>query len=846
MAKRNMQHLLEKKFFPHVIKPGRYTGGEPGQIIKPPENRLKMAIGYPDLYEIGMSYLGMQILYHIINADDRFICERFFAPDIDAEKILRRENIPIFSLESYRPLKEFDIVGFTLAYEMVYTNMLNILDLAGIPLKSDERGQDDPLIIAGGPVVHNPEPTAPFIDLYYLGDAEENIIKLLEVIRDSKNLPREKKLERIAEDVPSVYVPKLYDASTHIPLVFLAPSKIKSCRIPELKREYYPADPIVPFIETVHDRLVIEIMRGCPNACRFCQATSIYRPVRLRSIDEIASQAHETLDKTGYDEVSLLSLSSGDYPDIIPLTMRLARELYQKRVALAFPSLRPGGFTQELAEAVKTTRKTGLTFAPEAGTERLRTFMQKNISDRELYDTIHIAFRNDWKLIKLYFMLGLPSETDEDIEGIINMIRNVCRIAGEYKGKRVINITLSPFSPKAHTALQWDTQPSPDYIRRKADYIMAGVKNRFVNFKLHNPKLAFLEGVIGRGGRELADVIKTAWADGARLDGWSEHFNYDLWITAFEKNGLDPNNYLRARSYSDTLPWSHIVLPVSEKHLMRQRTSSAMTLKEPKKDTVSTVQPQRPAERTNSFGRSPRRSAKAVTVIAPTKGHIRIRWGRRGMRRFLSHLDNIRVIERVLRRSGLPVAWSQGFHPHMKMSFGPPLTLGFTSEAEYFDLTLERPIQADLMEKPGRILPGGFYFIAAQIIKNPKASISSIINRAVYELVLEEDNDIEDKIEALLIRDKIEVGRVKKDTVRTIDIRPAIYSLGINRHNADYPGQSVLTLELGIGQAGYARPGEVVVAAGLIDKENLPALIFHRKALLGIDDNNNRLTPMDF
>jgi len=841
----NIKHLLETRFFPHVIKPGRYTGGEPGQIIKSPDNRLTMAVGYPDKYEIGMSYLGLQILYHLVNTDDRFACERFFAPDRDAEEIMRRENIPMFSLESHRPLGEFDVIGFTLAYEMVYTNMLNILDLAGIPLRAKQRTDQHPLIIAGGPVAHNPEPTADFIDAYYIGDAEENIIGILDILRQSRALGRREKLERLAQETTSVYVPELYDPSAHKPLIEFAPEIIPSHRVKELRREFYPATQIVPFIETVHDRLTVEIMRGCPRACRFCQACAVYRPVRPRPKREIIEHINSMLAQTGYDEVSLLSLSSSDYPEIIPLTLQLNRELQAKHIALAMPSMRPGTFTQQLADALQTTRKTGLTFAPEAGTERLRAFVRKDITDQDLYDTVHLAFKNGWNLVKLYFMLGLPTETDEDIDGIVQMIRNVCRIARDYKGKRVINITLSPFSPKAHTPLQWDAQPSPEYIRDKADYIKRQARNPFVNFKLHDPELAFLEGVLGRGGREMAAVIESVFRDGARFDGWSEGFHFEHWMQAFDQNNLDPRDYLRERSYSEPLPWSHITLGLTTEHLVRQRTASAMTLKETTEKTPASDIPPPPADGDFGFGRTPKRTLRSSSV-APTRSVLRIRWGRRGLRRFLSHLDNVRVMERALRRTDLPVAYTQGFHPHMKISFGPPLTLGYTSEAEYFDINLDRPVHNDLVDKLNATLPDGYFIAAAQGVINTKVSLSGKLNRAIYELIVDWDQTSPDKIKAMLDKKSLEVQRVGKDSSKTIDIRPAIYAITWQEETDNMPGKAKLSLELGVGQAGYARPTEVMLASGLVDEQEVPALVIHRKELLYIDDDGNRLTPLEF
>lgn len=841
-----MQHLLEKKFFPFVNKPGRYTGGELGQIVKVPENRFKVALGYPDMYEIGMSYLGLQILYSIINADDRFLCERFFAPDRDAEEILRREQIPYFSLESFRPLSQFEVVSFTLAYEMVYTNVLNILDLSGIPIRSADRTDDYPLIIAGGPVVHNPEPMAAFFDLYYIGDAEENITRLLAALLESRNLPRRERLERVVREVPSVYVPQFYDGTTHRALYDFAPEKIKSCRVEQLKRDYYPRNQLIPFIETVHDRLTIEIMRGCPRGCRFCQAMAIYKPVRLRPKEEIITQVEEQIGKTGYDEVSLLSLSASDYPDITFLTAQLARMLQQGKVALALPSLRPGTFTQELADAVKMTRKTGLTFAPEAGTERLRAVIRKDITDDDLYDTIRLVFENGWNLVKLYFMIGLPTETDDDIEGIVRMIRKAAGIAKSTRGKNVLNVSISPFSPKSHTPFQWDEQVAPETVRQKADYIKRRARHPLVNIKFRDPNLAFLEGVIGRGGRELSAVIESAFKAGSRFDGWTEGFDFDKWLKAFEQNNLDPYDYLKGKPFSADLPWLHIELVQSVDYLMkeRNRTSTLLGIQE-KRPTVSTSQESQGASDDGAFGRS-RRKSIAKTAAAPTKNRVRFKWGRKGLVRYLSHLDNARVIERAIRRSGMPVEFTLGFHPHMKISYGPPLPLGYTSEAEYFDVTLDRPFQPGMADRLDEALPKGYFVILARSIIDKKTSLSGKLNRAVYEILVDKNPDYQSKIDILFSNDSVEVERITKNEAKIVDIKPAIYVL---EYRADVPNDSdtaVVYMELGVGSAGYTRPSEVILAAGIADEATLPALDYRRKELLFIDDNNNRFTPMEF
>ncbi len=838
-----MQHLLENKLFPYVNKPGRYIGGEPGQIVKSPDNRFKIALGYPDMYEIGMSYLGLRILYNIINREDRFLCERFFAPDTDAGKILREENIPLFSLESFRPLSEFDVIGLTLAYEMVFTNVLSVLDLSGIPLHAVDRTDKHPIVIAGGPVAYNPEPMSAFFDAFYLGDGEETIVRLLDCLAESKNLKRRERLEKLVGEVPSIYVPQFYDEKTRKPIVEFAPEKIESYRTAGLKSEFYDCPPLIPFIETVHDRLTVEIMRGCPQRCRFCQATEIYKPVRIRSKEEIISQIKKQLVQTGYDEVSLLSLSSSDYPEIVTLMVQLSRSLLEQKVALSLPSLRPGTFCQEVADAVKATRKTGLTFAPEAGTERLRAVIRKDITDKDLFDTLELVFKNEWNSVKLYFMIGLPTETEEDIKGIVNMIRKAASIARNSKGRKTINVRISPFSPKSHTPFQWDEQPSPEIIRQKNDYIKRQASHPLVDIKLRDPHLSFLEGIIGRGGRELCSVIETAFKSGARFDGWSEYFNFDLWIKAFKDNSLNPYDYLKGKTFSEDLPWSHIKSNRSIEYLIEERNRTSVLLKEARKKAIPEIYDSAESDNENAFGRGRKKIARTAQP-SPIQSRVRFKWGRRGLVRFLSHLDNMRTFERAIRRAGFPADFTLGFHPHMKLSFGPPLQLGYTSEAEYFDLTLTHPFQANMVDELNDTLPEGFFVLSAGTVIDKKTSISGKLNRAVYEVSIEPSSDIQNKIDDLMAKEVCEIERETKTEAKTVDIRPAVFVLEYREANSG--GTAVIYMELGVGSAGYAKPSEILQVAGIADERVIPALNFHRKDLLYIDELGNRYTPMEF
>ena len=581
MLKEKIDGLLDR-----VQKPARYMGGEMNAVLKDPDSvAIRYAFAFPDVYEVGMSHLGSRILYDIINKREDALCERVFTPWVDMADLMRQENVPLFSLETRSPVRSFDMLGITLQYEMSYTNILELLDLAGIPLHSEDRTWDDPIVIAGGPCAFNPEPLYHFIDAFSIGDGEISTLETIDVVKACKaeGVSRKECLRRLSR-LRGVYVPSLYEATynedgtlkSFEPTEEGVPRTVVKNMVADLDKAEYPESVIVPFMEIVHDRINIEVLRGCTRGCRFCQAGMIYRPVRERSVEHILDLAKKLIDETGYEEITLSSLSTGDYTCLPQLAHELMERFAEKRVALSLPSLRLDSNLKQTLEETQKVRKSSLTYAMEAGTQRLRDVINKGITEENLTSSVGDAFASGWSSVKLYFMFGLPTETFEDLDGIADLASKVVRKYFETpknvraKGLRV-NCSASCFVPKPFTPFQWEPQDTIEQFEEKQKHLCHIMHIKGVEFNWHEPQVSFLEAVFARGDRRTADALEAAWKLGCRFDGWTDQFRFDKWMEAFEQTGVDPAFYAnRRREKDELLPWAFIDAGVTQQYLWRE------------------------------------------------------------------------------------------------------------------------------------------------------------------------------------------------------------------------------------------------------------------------------------
>lgn len=705
-------------------KPSRYINREINSIYK--ESPVRVVLAFPDVYEIGMSHLGLRILYKIINELPFASAERVFSPWIDLEAEMRAKGILLSSLESNRPLKDFDVVGFSLQYELSYTTVLNMLNLGGIPLRAEERSN---FVIAGGPCTVNPAPMSPFIDAFLIGDGEEAIKEILQTFYSWK-ISGDGKKESILlamSEIEGVYVPSI------------AKGRIKRRFIHSLDDAPYPVSPIVPYTSIVHDRVNIEVSRGCPMGCRFCQAGMIYRPVRERSPEKVLQLAEESLKNTGYEEVAFTSLSAGDYSYLLQVVKEFNKRFSKDKIALSLPSLRVASVNYELLREIRAVRKTGFTIAPEAATERLRKVINKDFSEEDYERALRVLFEEGWLNLKLYFMIGLLGEKEEDIEEIPRMVMKALKIAKRHTERFVnISVSVSPFVPKPHTPFQWSGQCSADELKRKKDYLKDVLSRKGFKVKAHDIEMSVLEAAISRGDETLALLIEKAWSLGCRLDGWSEAFDFKKWEMAMDLTGISVSDFARKTySKSDTLPWDNIDIGITKEFLWREYQKSLLAEITPScikacqscglgcKAEVNHYEPTTPVS--SSISISNGRRFKPV--------RIRVEFSKTGIMRYLSHLELITLIQRAIRRAKFPIEYSKGFHPSPEISFGPPLGVGISGLSEYFDMKIVPPFDIVAQrEKLNTLLPEGVYVKAMAVIPEKAESLTSFITRYEYEI----------------------------------------------------------------------------------------------------------------
>lgn len=777
MSQKRIQDIL-----PLVESPSRYLGNEINVSRKNWNDvKLHMALAFPDLYEIGTSHFGLQILYNILNETDDVLAERVFTPAVDMEEELRSSNLKLSSLESSTALDKFDIIGFSLLYELNYTNVLNMLSLSHIPFLQSERDDSHPFIIAGGPCTFNPEPVAAFFDCIVIGDGEQAIVQLADAWMEWRSTEggTRKDLLKQWSSIKGVYIPSFFDAAfdkngyQQLVPEFESCQYVKRAVISDLNKTCFPDQPVVPFSKPIHDRLRLEISRGCTRGCRFCQAGMIYRPVRERAPEQLVEQAKTALKKTGYEDLSLLSLSTGDYGCIAPLIEQIMNYGDHEHVAVSLPSLRAGTITEALMGQIKKVRKTGFTIAPEAGSQRLRDVINKNITEDDVIGTVKNAFNMGWKVIKLYFMIGLPTETDEDIEAIVHLVKKIKTIRGDNGQSGNINVSVTTFIPKSHTPFQRAAQISLEASKQKIAWLKENLKIRGVRFKWQDPEVSMIEGIWARGDRKLTESLILAHAKGARFDGWTDHFNFNTWMDVFTQAKVDTDFYTKGYIERDAqLPWQHIHTGITDDFL-NSEWEKAINEK-PTGDCrdgkchqcgicdFKRIQP--------VIFDSCRIKNEDIEAKPPEIQYkkTKVFYEKKGKARFFGHLELAKIFIRAIKRSGIQVKYSQGFHPMPKISFDDPLPMGMESLEEKLFITIPSTVQNEtIVSNLNQNLPEGLLVLKCEDFcekkktdKIPVITYSVKLNNGcVFDKSLLKAFDLKD---ALMIEKKTKKGRKKR------------------------------------------------------------------------------------
>ena len=799
---------LDHSILQAVLKPARYTGGEWNAVRKDWDTvQCKFALALPDVYEVGMSNLGLAILYEILNRRADIAAERVYAPWVDMEEQMREKGLPLFSLESRRPIAIFDFFGFSLQYEMIYSNVLNMLDLAGIPLYAKERGDDMPFVIGGGPCVYNVEPIADFFDFFVIGEGEEVVLEIADAFiawdAAGRMGGRAGFLTRLLA-VDGIYVPAfyepVYDAAGNFralrPLHPDARPVIYKRVVRDMNAVVTAEHPIVPYMDIVHNRMMMELFRGCSRGCRFCQAGIAYRPARERTEENLRRMAHGMVEATGYDEMSLTSLSSADYSCLGRLVDDLMEDYAGDKLSFSLPSLRIDSFSIDLAHRMQQVRKSGLTFAPEAGTQRLRDGSNKGVTEENLLTACGAAFRHGWKQVKLYFMMGLPTETDEDIIGIAQLAKKVVDLYTEIRGRRGCKVTVSVscFVPKPYTPFQWFGQLPIEEFQRRQRLLKEHITDRSITFHYHDARLSVIEGVFARGDRRLAPALYEAWKNGAKFDGWSDLFDDSRYFAAFETCGIDWEYYSRrTRMIGEPLPWAHTSPGVLERFLKSEwQKALAASLTEDCRRTHCTgcgICPTLGVDVIDYAGMEAERVQEAVpseprTVITSDAEHVPQEpsvFVYRGLitkgeeLRYVSHLDYANLFVRACKRAGLPMAYSEGFNPHMKVAFASALSLGAASDAEYVDFEMTEALSPHVvMERLGEHLPRGAQIVRLKMLTGKHKALMADVDEARYRIVVPYAGDIEAVRESVRRYNEAETAiwqRITPKKKRTIETK---------------------------------------------------------------------------